>query len=66
MIAWFERAEKAVAVDGGSDGDQTLLAEKVEERRLSTIYQFAKAMPLFFVPDSYTKVDDKKRNGKQS
>ena len=67
VIAWFERAEKAVAVNGGSDGDQTSLAEKVvEERRLSTIYQFAKAMPLFFVPDSYTKVDDKKRKGEQS
>ena len=43
VIAWFERAGEAVADDeeGGS--------YNIDEIKLSTIYQFAKAMPLMFV-----------------
>ena len=43
VIAWFERAREAIADDeeGGS--------YNIDEIKLSTIYQFAKAMPLMFV-----------------
>ena len=34
---------------------------KIEEKKLSAIYQFAKAMPLLFVPASHIKFDGKKR-----
>ena len=34
----------------------------VDERKLSAIFQFAKAMPLLFVPISCIKVDDHRNN----
>ena len=44
VINWFERARAAVAFE-------TLTGEsyRIEERMLSAIFQFAKAMPLLFV-----------------
>ena len=49
VMAWFERA----AVAGGS--------YNVDQMKLSAIYQFARAMPLLFVPASHVKLDNKKR-----
>ena len=45
VIAWFEKAEEAVAGEEES-------SYNIEERKLSAIYQFAQAMPLLFVPAS--------------
>ena len=54
MIAWFRRAEEAVSGDDGGDYN-------IEERKLSAIFQFAKAMPVLFVPASHGNGNDKKR-----
>ena len=54
-IDWFGRAEGAVA--GDIDGEDY----HVEQRQLSAIFQFTKAMPLLFVQPSNIKEDDKKR-----
>ena len=35
--------------------------KSVETKKLSALYQFARSMPLMFVPSSHTKVGDKKR-----
>ena len=55
MIAWYGRAEDAVAYDeeGGS--------YNIDERKLSAMYQFAKAMPLLFVHVAHNKGGDNKR-----
>ena len=55
VVDWFERAGEAVA--GDIDGED----RRVEQRQLSAIFQFAKAMPLLLVPASNIKEDDKKR-----
>ena len=47
VIDWFGRAEEAVA------GDQDREDYHVEEKKLSAIFQFAKAMPLLFVPETH-------------
>ena len=52
VIDWFERAREAIADDDEQHG--------IEERKLSAIFQFARAMPLLFVPP-LTKADIKKR-----
>ena len=54
-IDWFERAEEAVADE---DDNSTC---HVEEKKLSAIFQFAQAMPLFFVQPSYIDEGSKKR-----
>ena len=46
VIDWFERAKVAVADD---DEDYN-----IERRKLSANFQFAKAMPMLFVPPSHT------------
>ena len=56
VINWFRRAEEAVTGDVITGGDYN-----IEERKLSAIFQFAKAMPLFFVPACQIKVNDNKR-----
>ena len=48
VIAWFERAE-GVACEEGRE------SYNIDRRKLDTIYQFAKAMPLLFVPASHIK-----------
>ena len=48
VIAWFERAQEAVADD--ERGEESY---NIGERKLSAMYQFAKAMPLMFVPASH-------------
>ena len=55
VVAWFERAGEAVADadDGGS--------YNIDAKKLSAIYQFAKAMPLLFVPVPHGKGGDNKR-----
>ena len=51
VIVWFERAEHAVDDEFN-----------VRKKKLSAIYQFARSMPLMFVPAaSKSKIDDKKR-----
>ena len=47
IIEWFEKAGEAVADDEGGEGSYD-----IKGRKLSTIYQFAQAMPLLFVPAS--------------
>ena len=44
IISWFERAGEAVA------GDEEGESYKIDERKLSAMYQFARAMPLMFMP----------------
>ena len=46
VIAWFVRAEGAIAEDEDEE------SYNLEQRKLDTIYQFACAMPLLFVPAS--------------
>ena len=53
VIDWSERTKVAVADDGKEYG--------IEERKLSAIFQFAKAMPLLSVPASHCNGNDKKR-----
>ena len=55
VIDWFGRAEEAVA------GAEEWEGYMIEQKKLSAIFQFAKAMPLMLVPASRIKVDDKKR-----
>ena len=55
VVDWFERAGEAVA------GDIDWEDHRVEQRQLSAIFQFAKAMPLLLEPASNIKEDDKKR-----
>ena len=50
VIAWFGRAEVAVADDEGGEERYN-----IGERKLSGMYQFAKAMPLMFVPTSHIR-----------
>ena len=55
VIDWFERAEEAIA--GAFDREDY----HVEEKKLSAIFLFAKAMPLLFVHPSNIKEESKKR-----
>ena len=72
VIDWFKRAKEAVADEdmladneGEDDEDDSSVSDDydycVDERKLSAIFQFAKAMPLFFVPACQIKVNDNKR-----
>ena len=49
VVAWFDKAEEA----GGADD--------IGKKKLSSIYQFAQAMPLMFVPTFHIKGGDNKR-----
>ena len=53
VVAWFDKARVAVA-----DDDESY---NLGEKKLSAIFQFAKAMPLLFVPASHIKKDDNKK-----
>ena len=55
IAAWFDRAREAVA------GEERGGSCNIEKRKLTAIYQFAKAMPLMFVPSSHAKGGDNKR-----
>ena len=54
VISWLERAREVVANDERG-------SYKIDERKLSAMYQFAKAMPLLFVPVPHNKGGDSKR-----
>ena len=54
VIDWFERARVAIRNDVEEEYN-------IEERKLSSIVQFAKAMPLLFEGISYISADNKKR-----
>ena len=59
VIDWFERAREALS---GSDVRQCCAKRSIESRKLSSIYQFANAMPLLFVrPTSYLKQRRKRK-----
>ena len=74
VIEWFDRASVAV-VDYEKGSSRSSLPSSdsfdfneeerydyhLEERKLSSVYEFALVMPLLFVPSSHTNVDDKKR-----
>ena len=53
IINWLERTKVAVADDGKEYG--------IEKRKLSVIFQFAKAMPLLLEGISRIKVDKKRK-----
>ena len=77
VIAWFERAERAsIAEEDGevSNNDDDSSASSyhndeesynIDERKLDTIYQFAQAMPLLFVPASHIKGGESNKNIKR-
>ena len=54
IVAWFERAQEAVAEE--EEGDFV-----VDVRKLTMIYQFATTMPLLFVP-AYQDAKKRKRD----
>ena len=72
VIDWFKRAKEAVADEdmladneGEDDEDDTSVSDDydcVYKRKLSAIFQFAKAMPLLLEPISCIKVDDHRNN----
>ena len=78
VVAWFERAGEAVAgtvsdseessVDEGEANGKSKDCEryKIDKRKLTAMYQFAKAMPLLFVPTSHMKGGDNKRKRDES
>ena len=78
VIAWFERAQEAVAgtvsdseessVDEGEANGKSKDCEryKIDKRKLAVTYQFAQAMPLLFVPTSHMKGGDNKRKRDES
>ena len=72
VIDWNERAGVALAdgcgsvnnKDSNSDNDDDSEEEEeqedyqIEQKKLSAIFQFAKAMPMKFVPATHIKVND--------
>ena len=74
VVDWFGRAKEAVAYedrltddeDTDSEDDDNSVSDDydyhVEERQLSAIFQFAKAMPLLLEPISRIEVDDHRKH----
>ena len=74
VVDWFERAKEAVADEDMLTDDEDIDNEDddnsvsddydycVDERKLSAIFQFAKAMPLLLEPISRIKVDDHRKH----
>ena len=72
VIDWFKRAKEAVADEDmldnedEDDEDDSSVSDDydycVEERKLSAIFQFAKAMPLLLEAISCIKVDDHRKH----
>ena len=56
VINWFESARLTRVAIAEDDEEYD-----IEERKLSAIFQCARAMPMLFVPPSHIKVDTKKR-----
>ena len=61
VIAWFERAEEAVNADSPPERFRNVpeFEYNFDQRKLSAIYQFARSMPLQFIPSM--KEEKKKR-----
>ena len=59
IVGWFDRAREVVwdYHEIGWNSEELT----INQRKLSAIYEFAKAMPLQLLPATHTKVDDKKR-----
>ena len=67
-IDWFDRAEEAASDGGWFDRARAAVADdgasyNFDSRKLSAVFQFAKAMPLLFVTASHIKkgANNKKR-----
>jgi len=65
VVAWFDKAWIAKACDL-EEGRVAVFAQELERDRISrralaSIYKFAKAMPLRFVPADHVKADKKKQ-----
>ena len=63
VIAWFDKAREAVD-ERLEDEDEDEYNYQVDEKKLSAVYQFTRAMPLQFVPPAHDinpNDDDKKR-----
>ena len=54
VVACFERADEAV-------GNELRGRGYIHKKKLSAMYQFAKAMPLLFIPASHIKRGNNKR-----
>ena len=73
VLEWFERARKAVRTPqrrclgqpGRSYPSDEGRFHKINERKLSAIYQFAKAMPLLFIPSSHINGSSQHRRSKR-
>ena len=67
VIDWFKRAKEAVAdedMDEDDEDDTTVSDDydyRVDEKKLSAIFQCAKAMPLLFEPISRMAVDGSRK-----
>ena len=57
VISWFDKACWAVLYNNDK--------YNIEEKKLSAIFQFAKALPLLFVPTSHIKKDDNKKRKRE-
>ena len=51
-VDWFKRAKIAVAEETRVDLNNMISAIHIDQRKLSAIYQSARAMPLLFVPST--------------
>ena len=59
LVAWYEVAE--AVVESYSDSDEEEEDYDIDRKKLSSIYDYAKAMPLLFVPPSHYKAVERKR-----
>ena len=63
VIRWFDSARAVVANEADTESSFIRCAEvdKMERQKLCALLQFAKAMPLLFVPASHIIKHDRKR-----
>ena len=59
VVSWFDRAKEAVAEEDGE-------SYSIGERKLSAIFQFAKAMPLLLEGISQMKMDDNRKRKREA
>jgi len=65
VINWFEKARIAEAIEFNKRNVpvfvQEMVISRISRKTLSSIYKFAKAMPMLIVPTNHAKMYDKKR-----
>ena len=59
VVAWFDRAREY-----NQNNDNDGLANSIDARKLSAIYQFARALPLLFAPPAKRVAGEKRKIGK--